>query len=366
MKILGSLLKISFLFSIVALWSCAEDKEYDGEGMSSLEVTAYLSTARSDEGYYSYNTLFYDVRTRHATRVLTLVLPSAEVEARIEAGETYEQIGQEGTALDEQQLGVCNELDGLTGLVSSGKDPETSYTVIVYAEYADGTVESMARAVVTRVRPPEIFIAIQGMWSASLAVKNAAGDQSETITFPVEIAQGVDDVTEASYLSGHRVVCLGFGGITYYSPADLRSNKDGLFGNYWNGGLGDASSDYGPKWFLELVQEDGGGGGDPSVENLAGGTEQIIVPAPDNVPVLFRYGTDLASNYLAGCDGETAVFSEPFQVEISADRNQIVIHAFQVEGKTYYPSVVIKESDSALVVLQGLSDLILTRQDVLE
>lgn len=359
MKFLACLLKLSFVCSVLGYVSCAEDKEYDGEGMSPLEVSAYLSSTRSDEGYYSYNTVFYDVRTRHATRVLTLVLPSSEAEARIEAGETYEQIGQEGVPLDEGQLSVCNELDGLSGLFSAGKEPETSYTVIAYAEYADGAVETMARAVVTRVKPPEIFIALLGKWTATMQVKRGDNEEGETIAFPVEIVQGVDDATEATYLSKGRIACLGFGDITYYSPADLRSNKDGRFGNYWNGGLGDASNDYGPKWFLEFVREETDG---PTEESLEEETERVIVPAADDAPPLFRYETNLASNCLAGCDGETAVFSEPFQTEISDDRNRIVVKAFEAAGRTYYPSVVVKESEeSATVVLLGLSDLVLTR-----
>ena len=362
MRHLVCFLKLSLLFSVAGLGACAvEDKEYDGEGMSPLEVTAYLSSTRNDEGYSTDNTIFYDVRARHANRVLSLVLPSSEVTARVEAGETYQQIAQEGVPFDEQQLAACNTLDGLDGLASTGKEPETSYTVVVCAEYADGGVESQARTVMTRVKPPETFIALQGMWSASLQVRRGEDGESETITFPVEITQGVDDATEAAYLSKYRVACLGFGKIDYYSPADLRSNKDNRFGNYWNGGSGDASNDYGPKWFLEIVHDEEG-------EEPEGGStdtepEQIIVPAPDNAPPLFRYETNLASNYLAGCDGETAVFSEPFQVEVDADRNRIVVRAFEAEGSIYYPSVVIKESNSASVVLLGVSDLILTRTE---
>lgn len=362
MKFLVCFLKVTLFLWAGGLWACAvEDKEYDGEGMSPLEVTPYVSSTRDGEGYFSYNSIFYDVRTRHANRVLSLVLPSSEVTARIEAGETYEQIAQEGLPLDEQQLAACNTLDGLQGVVSAGKEPETSYTVVVYAEYEGGEAQSMARTVVTRVKPPETFIALRGMWSASMQVKRDVDGESETITFPVEITQGVDDATEASYLSKYRIACLGFGEIEYYSPADLKSNKGGRFGNYWNGGSGDASNDYGPKWFLEVVHSEG-------EEDSEGGSvdtepEQIIVPAPDDAPPLFRYETNLASNCLAGCDGETAVFSEPFPVEINEDQNQIIICGFEVEGNIYYPSVVIKESNSASVVLLGVSDLTLVRTE---
>ena len=70
-------------------------------------------------------------------------------------------------------------------------------------------------------------------------------------TFDVTIADGVNDATREAYKAQNILVCLGFDpcGVAYNSPEDLLKKK-------WAKNEEEANRNYGPKWFLEIDEND--------------------------------------------------------------------------------------------------------------
>lgn len=70
-------------------------------------------------------------------------------------------------------------------------------------------------------------------------------------TFDVTITDGVNDATRESYKAQNILVCLGFDpcGVEYHSPQDLLDKG-------WAKTEEEANRNYGPKWFLEIDEND--------------------------------------------------------------------------------------------------------------
>lgn len=69
-------------------------------------------------------------------------------------------------------------------------------------------------------------------------------------SFDVTVTNGVNDATREAYAAENLLVCLGFDacGIKYHSPQDLLDKK-------WASTEEEANRNYGPKWFLEIDQD---------------------------------------------------------------------------------------------------------------
>lgn len=70
-------------------------------------------------------------------------------------------------------------------------------------------------------------------------------------TFDVTITDGVNEATKEEYAANNLLVCLGFDacGIEYHSPQDLLDKK-------WASSEEEANRNYGPKWFLQIGQDE--------------------------------------------------------------------------------------------------------------
>lgn len=124
--------------------------------------------------------------------------------------------------------------DYVFAVLATNSEYVSTYTVYDFKTGAEPVVES------------SLFDKLQGEYTATIT--DLAG---ETYSFDVTIADGVNDATRAEYAARNLLVCLGFDpiGVKYNSPEDLI--KKG-----WAKTEEDANRNYGPKWFLEIDEND--------------------------------------------------------------------------------------------------------------
>ncbi|MEG1622534.1 MAG: hypothetical protein RR330_04105 [Alistipes sp.] len=218
---------------------------------------------------------------------------------------------------------------------------ETDYVVLVFGWHSGGATTGLTKKAFTTTPKPDLplvestlFTDLLGDWTATM---------NGTVTFPVKIAAGANDATAAVYRKLNRLVCLGFECSTefpmvYRSPEDLIAGKEG---EYWVTYPEDAVNDYGPKWFLQIATGD-----------------VVTVPANNEIP-LHYYKASPA--YLLGVNGTKLRTAGDFPTTISADKNTITVTCYVNEGKSYYPSALVKQSTGWGIVLVGTTDLVLTR-----
>lgn len=134
-------------------------------------------------------------------------------------------------------------------LVFSGLSPNTEYIFGVMATNSEYVSVCYVYEFKTGAEPAvetTLFEKLKGEYTAQIT--DLAGVQH---TFDVTIADGVNDATREAYAAENILVCLGFDpcGIKYHSPQDLLDKK-------WASTEDEANRNYGPKWFLEIDQDD--------------------------------------------------------------------------------------------------------------
>lgn len=311
-----------------------------------LSIKLYLDTQGENT---PYNSVFADIKATHSEAVKYFFVNTSAIEPLLAQGATYEQIVlANGYDIPDDMLEKLNSDKGAGLVFGNGQlTPKTAYTLIMWAQSASGQTVTEHAEQTTDAKeetPPvesDLFTQLIGQWTAKM--KDSEGVE---VTFPVEIASGVNEETSEAYRAENRLVCLGFGAskdlATYYSPEALLEEE------YWQQNPAAAYTDYGPKWFLQIDKGD-----------------VVTVPADVKAGTLIDIYND-GPFYLLGVSGTTLISGgQSFDVTVSADKNTLTVKGYQAKDnsnvtKTFYPSV-LQKADKWYLVFSGGSDITLTR-----
>lgn len=309
------------------------------EAESGLAVKVDPYVTNEHPGYKSFNTVYYTVQTKDALYISSCALATSALDELLASGKKIEDIMWEnGTDWDTDEVAAANSADGCT-FFTAGCRPATDYTVVVVATDANGAEKQVRVNVATDAEPQvtpvssELFESLPGNWIGKMTTKNTEGS-TEQITFPLQIAAGPNGTTTQDYRNRNRLVCLGFGPLTYYSPESLLEEI------YWQSNPELVDIDYGPKWFLQIADGD-----------------VITVPSLVSGPMLVHYS--VYASYLLPKNGDDLKLEGNFPVTVSSDRNTITIHPLQ-DGGVWYPSVVVM-GYSVSISVDVVSEIVLTR-----
>lgn len=272
-----------------------------------------------------------------------------------------DQLLYNGTSLANIVRANGNSCSGslLTQLYSSeGADfetsdltPQTEYMFAVYAR-TDEYVTAVEYAVFTTEETPVVGGAVRRNMPGKYIATTTIDEDGTVATFPVTIATGYDALTTGLYAEQNRLVCFGFGPAAEYpflSPADLI-----------NAGLDsdNAYSKYGPKWFIEFVNDN-----------------EIKVPDPTtgSNKWVMGYDIDAGKNMMmhgvgiSGRNGRELYRSVDFPVEVSEDGQTITIQGSYLAAQLmyYYPTMVYPASGwgNPTEIFRCYSELVLTKQE---
>lgn len=306
-----------------------------------------ITIAEDPEGITApWKSAAYNVKIQNAVSAIYGYFPKAQVDNVLANGSTMSAIIQNnGAYATGDQIAAMLTSEGLT-LEAAGLSANTEYVFGVYA-VNDEYVSSSAYVTFTTEPLPqlggEVRTNMPGHYTASTT--DASGN---TVTFPVTITTGVDDVTTADYALANRLVALGFGPASefpYQSPSDLIS-------------AGKTSEEaiqlYGPKWFIEF-REDG-----------------IVVPKPDGLNwTMGNFGTS-ANSYFWGVGIRPSTGRDidnlyDFPIEVSADGNTVTVKGYYNANipAYYYPTMCTATSQWFISDIQFrcYSDIVLTRDE---
>lgn len=286
----------------------------------------------------------YNVKVQNAVSVIYGIFLKSQVDNVLANGADMSSIIQNnGILASEDQLAVMLTQDGMI-FDTSELSPNTEYIFGVYA-VNDEYVSAAEYVTFTTDMLPQFGGDIRNNMPGHYTASTTDAD-GNTVTFPVTIATGVDDVTNADYALANRLVVLGFGPqseFPYQSPADLiASGKTPE----------EATNLYGPKWFIEF-REDG-----------------IVAPKPDELAwTMGNFGTS-ANSYFWGVGIRPSTGRDidnlyDFPVEVSADGNTVTVKGYYNENipAYYYPTMCTATSAWWYndIQFRCYSDLILTR-----
>jgi hypothetical protein len=157
-------------------------------------------------------------------------------------------INTNGVSLSGAEIAKASSEEG-ANLIFSGLSPNTEYIYAVKAtnsEYVSTYYTHQFKTGAEPVIETTLFGKLKGEYSATITDVNGV-----THTFDVTITDGVNDATRESYKAQNILVCLGFDacGVEYHSPEDLIAKG-------WAKNEDEANRNYGPKWFLEVDEND--------------------------------------------------------------------------------------------------------------
>lgn len=157
-------------------------------------------------------------------------------------------IRNNGDPLTEQQLAMALSAEGCK-VSFEQLQPKTEYVYAVQATNDEYVTTSYVFEFTTEAEPiiqSPLFAKLKGEYTAVL--QNIKGEE---FTFDVTITDGVNDATREEYAASNLLVCLGFdpSGVEYHSPQDLLDKG-------WATDEETANKNYGPKWFLEIDEND--------------------------------------------------------------------------------------------------------------
>ena len=129
--------------------------------------------------------------------------------------------------------GLSANTDYIFGVMATNSEHVSKYHVYEFRTGAEPVVEST------------LFEKLMGEYVATIT--DLDGKEH---SFDVTVTDGVNDATREAYAAENLLVCLGFDacGIKYHSPQDLLDKK-------WASTEEEANRNYGPKWFLEIDQD---------------------------------------------------------------------------------------------------------------
>ena len=159
-----------------------------------------------------------------------------------------EVISVNGESLSSAVLSKALTEEGAT-LVFSNLSPNTEYVYAIKATNSEYVATSTVFNFKTGSEPiieTTLFDKLKGEYTAQITDVDGI-----PYTFDVTITDGVNDATRESYKAQNVLVCLGFDpcGVEYQSPEDLLKKR-------WANNKEEANRNYGPKWFLEIDEND--------------------------------------------------------------------------------------------------------------
>ena len=157
-------------------------------------------------------------------------------------------IATNGISLSGAELSKALSENG-AGIMFSGLSPNTEYIYAIKASNSEYVTTSYAYNFKTGPEPvieTTLFEKLKGEYTAKITDVDGVPH-----TFDVTITDGVNDATREAYKAQNVLVCLGFDacGVAYQSPEDLLKKK-------WAKNEEEANRNYGPKWFLEIDEND--------------------------------------------------------------------------------------------------------------
>jgi len=157
-------------------------------------------------------------------------------------------IRNNGDPIASAVMSAASSEDGAV-LEFSGLSSNTKYIFGVMATNVEHVSEYYVYEFTTAAEPvveTTLFDKLKGEYTAAITDLDGKAH-----TFDVTIADGVNDATREAYAAENLLVCLGFDpcGIKYHSPQDLLDKK-------WAKDEETANRNYGPKWFLEIDQDE--------------------------------------------------------------------------------------------------------------
>ena len=157
-------------------------------------------------------------------------------------------ISTNGVSLSGTELSKALSEEG-ADIMFSNLSPNTEYVYAIKATNSEYVSTSYVHYFKTGAEPvieTTLFDKLKGDYTARITDVNGVPH-----TFDVTITDGVNDATREAYKAQNVLVCLGFDpcGVTYNSPEDLLKKK-------WAKTEEEANRNYGPKWFLEIDEND--------------------------------------------------------------------------------------------------------------
>ena len=299
---------------------------------------------RPDEITAPWKSASYNVKLQNAvSAVYGYFLKSQVDEVLANGAEMSAIIQNNGMPVSAEQLAAMLTSDGMT-FETSDLSANTEYVFGIYA-VNDEYVSSAEYVTFTTEPLPQLGGETRNNMPGHYTASTTDAD-GNTVTFPVTITTGVDDVTTAEYALANRLVALGFGPanqFAYQSPADLiAAGKTAT----------EATALYGPKWFIEF-REDG-----------------IVAPKPDELGwTMGNFGTGANSYFWAvgirPSNGRDIDNLYDFPIEVSADGNTVTVKGYYNENipAYYYPTMCTATSAWWFndIQFRCYSDLVLTR-----
>ena len=157
-------------------------------------------------------------------------------------------INTNGVSLSSAEIAKASSEEGAT-LQFAGLSPNTEYIYAIKATNSEYVSTSYAYHFKTGAEPvieTTLFGKLKGEYTAKITDVNGVPH-----TFDVTITDGVNAATREAYRAENILVCLGFDacGVEYNSPEDLLAKG-------WAKDEEEANRNYGPKWFLEVDEND--------------------------------------------------------------------------------------------------------------
>lgn len=174
-----------------------------------------------------------------------------------------------------------------------------------------------------------------------------------------EFKELAEEITEERLENQNRLVCMGWLDKAQYGRLDLNTPYD-LFvsPNYSSVDVSSIYNDYGPKWYLEAYENEDGtiSYKVPFDANFLPPTLSWSVPFYLCAMEIDNYYTIM---YADDADPKNLL---SFPVEVSEDRNTIIIKPFVYDKTTYYPNVIGLDSTyGTLLDYPVISEVVLER-----
>ncbi len=235
----------------------------------------------------------------------------------------------------------------------------TEYVIAAAASYGETLSVVKQISMTTTDAPAPELTDLFGTWNAKMKVYGVSGTQIDfnktvDVTFNVVINEGVNDWTKNLYSQYKVVACQGFMDFDTYSIDNLISA--GLSQD-------EANMYWGPKWFLAV------NAGKVVVSSEVNLCEQAGNDTFCSGVVKRLSDSKFVVNYIVPVGESKVSPTSDFPVEVSSDKNTIVVKPVSFEGQTGYPSFCFLDNDgwapwglnSVAGCSYGASEITLTR-----
>ena len=212
------------------------------------EITTEMKTTEN-----TWNSALMNLKMQHAVSAKAFVQTKYVVDEILNAPGNEDLtmeilIRNNGVELTSDVLDKALSETGVD-LLFSELSPNTEYVYAVMATNPEHVSTVHVQNFKTDTEPvieTTLFDKLKGEYTACIFDLN-----NRPYTFDVTITDGVNDATREAYAAENILVCLGFDacGIEYNSPQDLLDKG-------WANSEEEANRNYGPKWFLEIDENE--------------------------------------------------------------------------------------------------------------